>query len=70
MARKHCNAKPFYGKLWQRNYWEHIFRNENEYNRISQYIIVNPVKWDNNKLNGETAISLWNHPPIIIQKFG
>lgn len=41
----------FYGKLWQRNYWEHIIRNEFAYNRISQYIINNPLKWENDKLN-------------------
>ncbi len=39
-------------KLWQRNYWEHIIRNENEYNRIAQYIIDNPKKWAMDKLNG------------------
>jgi len=37
--------------IWQRNYWEHIIRNENEYNRISEYIINNPIKWQNDKLN-------------------
>ena len=42
--------KPFDGKLWQRNYWEHIIRNENEYNRIAEYIINNPQKWDDDKL--------------------
>jgi len=39
-------------KLWQRNYWEHIIRNENEYNRIAQYSIDNPKKWTMDKLNG------------------
>ena len=43
--------KPFDKKLWQRNYWEHIIRNENEYNRIVQYIIDNPQKWNNDKFN-------------------
>ena len=37
--------------IWQRNYWEHIIRNENEYNRISQFI-DNPAKWENDELNG------------------
>ncbi|APF18645.1 transposase [Caldithrix abyssi] len=32
-------------KLWQRNYWEHIIRDENELNRIRQYIKNNPLKW-------------------------
>lgn len=38
--------------MWQRNYWEHIIRNENEYHRISEYIKNNPAKWHNDKLNG------------------
>jgi len=50
---KNKNWKPFDGKLWQRNYWEHIIRNENEYNCISQYIIDNPSKWENDKLNAD-----------------
>ena len=32
------------GKLWQRNYYEHIIRNEQSYHRISEYIINNPAK--------------------------
>ncbi|MHB2148647.1 transposase [Calditrichota bacterium LG25] len=32
-------------RLWQRNYWEHIIRDENELNRIRQYIKNNPLKW-------------------------
>ena len=28
--------QPFNGKLWRCNYWEHIIRNENEYQRISR----------------------------------
>ncbi|PKQ63425.1 hypothetical protein BZG02_08575 [Labilibaculum filiforme] len=49
---KQNNWPRFNGKLWQRNYWEHIIRDENEYQRISQYIIDNPQKWKNDKLNG------------------
>lgn len=37
------------GKLWQRNFWEHIIRSEESYSQITEYIINNPVKWmDNN----------------------
>ena len=39
-------------RFWQLRYWEHIIRNKNEYSRITQYIIDNPEKWDNDKLNG------------------
>jgi putative transposase len=35
----------FNGRLWQRNYYEHIIRNEDSLNRIRQYIIDNPARW-------------------------
>ena len=41
--------QPFDGKLWQRNYWEHIIRDEQSYQRISEYIINNPAKWPDDK---------------------
>lgn len=37
-------------KIWQRNYWEHIVRNEPELNRIRRYIAENPLKWDQDRL--------------------
>lgn len=40
----------FDGKLWQRNYWEHIIRNEKAYRNISAYIINNPSKWEADSL--------------------
>ena len=36
---------PFAGKLWQRNYYEHIIRNEAALNRVRQYIMDNPARW-------------------------
>jgi hypothetical protein len=32
--------------LWQRNYYEHVVRNESELNRIRKYICANPAHWD------------------------
>ncbi len=43
--------QPFSKKLWQRNYWEHIVRNETELNRIREYIQNNPAQWDLDRLN-------------------
>jgi putative transposase len=37
---------PFKGKLWQRNYYEHIIRNDQEYERIAKYIECNPLNWE------------------------
>lgn len=31
--------------VWQRNYYEHIIRDEKSYQRISEYIINNPKNW-------------------------
>lgn len=31
---------------WQERFHDHIIRNESEYNRIENYIINNPKKWD------------------------
>ena len=36
---------PFKGKLWQRNYYERIVRDEEEWERISEYIAANPINW-------------------------
>jgi REP element-mobilizing transposase RayT len=41
--------QPFDGKLWQRNYYEHIIRDERAYLTISKYIINNPAKWNDDK---------------------
>jgi putative transposase len=46
------NSSEFYKyKIFQRNYYEHIIRNENDYNRIERYIIDNPINWKKKKLN-------------------
>ncbi|MBK7008662.1 MAG: hypothetical protein IPH36_08535 [Saprospiraceae bacterium] len=37
-------------KIWQRNYYESIIRNDQAYHRISNYIINNPLKWAEDKL--------------------
>jgi REP element-mobilizing transposase RayT len=41
--------------LWQRNYYEHIIRNENELNRIRQYIASNPARWHEDSLYQGTS---------------
>ncbi len=46
---KKFNWEPFYKKMWQRNYYEHIIRNEKSYQNISNYIINNPINWENDK---------------------
>ena len=45
--------QPFDKKLWQRNYYEHIIRNDSSYQRIADYIINNPAKWETDKFYEE-----------------
>jgi putative transposase len=37
--------------IWQRNYFEHIIRNDVALNRIRQYILDNPVRWAYDRYN-------------------
>ena len=37
------------GKLWQRNYHEHIIRDQQAYLKISEYIRTNPLRWMEDK---------------------
>jgi len=47
---KMCKSQNEYmGKLWQRDYWDNIIRNEQEYQHIIEYIINNPKNWENDK---------------------
>ena len=39
------NWQRFNKKLWQRNYYEHVIRNEKSYLQIAEYIKNNPAKW-------------------------
>jgi putative transposase len=39
------------GKFWQSNYYEHVIRNEEELNRIRNYIADNPLKWESDREN-------------------
>ncbi|KAB1064348.1 transposase [Salibacter halophilus] len=38
-------------KIWQRNYYESIIRNEKSYYNISRYIRNNPANWEKDKFN-------------------
>ena len=40
---------PFEKRIWQRNYHEHIIRNEKSYEKIYNYIKHNPEKWEDDK---------------------
>ena len=39
----------YMGKFWQRNYYEHIIRDETELNNIREYIVNNPLTWQSDE---------------------
>ena len=41
------------GRFWQRNYYEHVIRNEDELNKIREYIQNNPLEWHLDRENPE-----------------
>jgi REP element-mobilizing transposase RayT len=48
---KQFGWKNLNGKLWHRNYYEHIIINENELYNIYEYIINNPLQWELDREN-------------------
>ncbi len=60
---KHINqilrrsGQPF----WQRNYYEHVIRHEEELRRIREYIQNNPKKWELDRDNPESKNFNLNH---------
>jgi REP element-mobilizing transposase RayT len=53
--------------IWQRNYYEHIIRNEEALNNIREYIVNNPINWvkdQENPANFQTMQLLSNKNPI------
>jgi len=59
---------PFPGRLWQRNYYEHVIRNEEELDRVRQYIVDNPERWEEDRENpnnvGEPNVGAHGRAPL------
>ena len=51
MGVKNDGWKSFEKRLWQRNYYEHIIRDDGDLQRIREYIKSNPNNWEMDKLN-------------------
>ncbi len=46
------NARQSRGaNVWQRNYYEHVIRDENDWQIIRDYIDLNPTRWDEDEEN-------------------
>jgi REP element-mobilizing transposase RayT len=42
-------------KLWQRGYYEHVIRDDGEYELVAEYIRSNPANWERDVLRGYDA---------------
>jgi putative transposase len=42
--------------VWQRGYYEHVIRSEEEFTRIGEYILFNAAKWETDRENPHTLI--------------
>jgi REP element-mobilizing transposase RayT len=49
----HCRKSRIHSSLWQRNYYEHIIRNEEKLDLIRGYILYNPLQWQYDRENPE-----------------
>ena len=47
--KRFCNKKYGYN-IWQDRYYDHIIRNQEDYNEKWEYIEYNPLKWDSDDL--------------------
>lgn len=60
---------PFQGAVWQRNYYEHVIRQEQAIEQIREYIQANPARWtwdrENLQRTGLDQMELWifSSPP-------
>jgi len=48
---RELNWRPFEKRLWQRNYYERVVRNDRELFRIRDYITNNPKTWESDREN-------------------
>ena len=47
--KRFCN-REFGEQIWQRSFYDHVIRDQNDGAEISRYIYENPIKWNSDKL--------------------
>jgi hypothetical protein len=51
---------PFNKRLWQRNYHDHIIRNDRALDRLRDYVAGNPSRWAEDALHPDNPL-IGNH---------
>ena len=55
------NFAPFDKILWQRNYYEHIIRDDEAFYKIREYIFNNPSNWGKDVMSQEKILKINKH---------
>jgi len=45
---------PYDRQIWQRSFYDHVIRNQQDYEEIYNYILANPERWKEDSLYTET----------------
>ena len=48
-ASRDIHNKGYTDTVWQRSFYDHVIRNEQDYQKIRNYIDTNPAKWQEDK---------------------
>lgn len=54
--------------VWQRNYYEHVIRDDADYNRIAEYVANNPQRWLEDSLHPLFVGAYGNTPEFNLQR--
>ena len=60
VSRKINNVQHEFQFQWQRSYHDHIIRNDIALQKIRQYILDNPLKWNEDENNPKNFVNLKN----------
>ena len=62
-ASRQIKKTGFEEKIWQRGYYDRIVRNEEELNRIREYVRLNPIKWAEDHENLDRLLETMDYHP-------
>jgi REP element-mobilizing transposase RayT len=56
----------FQTRFWQRNYYDHVIRNQDELEKIRDYIRNNPLMWTLDRYNPENPVLVMDYEGILV----
>ena len=45
VSREYNKISNKKNEIWQKSFYEHVIRNDDDYKRIVEYVVYNPLKW-------------------------